>query len=229
MCHGRPTRPGRTCAACPSRRSRPPPCGCCVGTPRSGASRRRPRRGRPAPERRRGRTGEGRARRRSGWGSAARDVLTWPDPCCASQIPGGGKASGRPSRGHRRITMKNKAGVLQPSTGRSVLECIRENPRARDPRQVPARRRRQDPAQAPANGRTGQRPRRGLRRPHRRRAARGDRRVQGAATPTARPSTTCCPRRSRPSARRPSAPSASGTTTSSSWAAPRCTSATSPR
>ena len=39
----------------------------------------------------------------------------------------------------------------------------------------------------------------------------------------------CCPRRSPPSARRASAPSASGTSTCSSWAAPRCTRATSPR
>ncbi|WP_447646350.1 hypothetical protein [Nocardioides zeae] len=44
-----------------------------------------------------------------------------------------------------------------------------------------------------------------------------------------RPSTTCCRRRSPSSARPPTASSASGTTTSRSWAAPRCTWATSPR
>ena len=46
---------------------------------------------------------------------------------------------------------------------------------------------------------------------------------------TGRPSTTCFPRPSRPFARPPSAPSASATTTSRSWAVPPCTSATSPR
>ena len=46
---------------------------------------------------------------------------------------------------------------------------------------------------------------------------------------TARPWTSCCRRRSPRSARRPAARSASGTSTSSSWAAPRCTWATSPR
>ena len=50
-----------------------------------------------------------------------------------------------------------------------------------------------------------------------------------SASPTARPSTTSCPRRSPPSARRASAPSASGTSTCRSWAAPPCTWATSPR
>ncbi len=42
-------------------------------------------------------------------------------------------------------------------------------------------------------------------------------------------STTCCPRPSPPCARPPSAPWACGTSTCSSWVAPHCTSATSPR
>ena len=48
----------------------------------------------------------------------------------------------------------------------------------------------------------GQRPRGRLREALRRRAARGDRPVPASGSPTARPSTTCCPRRSPPSARR---------------------------
>ena len=53
--------------------------------------------------------------------------------------------------------------------------------------------------------------------------------VQRAARGRARPSTTSCPRRSRPSVRRPSGCSGSGTSTSRSWVPRRCTSATSPR
>ena len=63
----------------------------------------------------------------------------------------------------------------------------------------------------------------------RRRAPREDARSSASATPTASRSTTCCPRPSRWCAKGPVAPSASVTSTCSSWAAPPCTRATSPR
>ena len=81
-----------------------------------------------------------------------------------------------------------------------------------------------DRADRPAR-RADQRARARAREALRRRAARAHRRVPRARRATASRSTSCCPRRSRPCARPPSARSASATTTCSWSAASCCTAA----
>ena len=128
----------------------------------------------------------------------------------------------------------------EPQPAGGSPEKAHQEPRQEDPqgarrqsashhRQHPSRWRGQDAAQAQGHCQPGQLDRGRLQGADRRRAARYDRRAQAAATRTASPSTTCCRRRSPRSARLPPGSWGSGTSTSSSWAAPRCTWATSRR